>query len=285
MVQSADHDASSPARNYTINRSDDQHLDEAHRLVPEWPAMAARTARLTNSSTACGSRRRALGIDSNVCDHGVISNLVHRLLVGIDLGNAHQLDIRVRHQLFLCRTTPSRQSQFPQSSASGDPRRCAPRPKSGWRHPCRAAPPAPRRSRQRPAQAAPDRRRRIARPPARRLRARASHARTDAAPRHAPEWRCALVPSGTFLISARRGWPEACTRWVRSVITSMPCSTSPLMTRPTAFSLPGMVREEKMMVSPLLKVTSGCWSSAMRASARAQLALASGAERHHLVGR
>ena len=68
-------------------------------------------------------------------------------------------------------------------------------------------------------------------------------------------------------ISARRGWPETCTRWVRSVITSMPCRTSPLMTLPTAFSLPGMVREEKITRSPLVNVTSGCWSSAMRASA------------------
>ena len=36
--------------------------------------------------------------------------------------------------------------------------------------------------------------------------------------------------------SSRRGWPETWTRWVRSVITSMPCVISPLMIPPTAFS-------------------------------------------------
>ena len=50
-------------------------------------------------------------------------------------------------------------------------------------------------------------------------------------------------------------------------MTSMPWSISPLMTRPTAFSLPGMVRAEKITRSPRDSVTSGCWSSAMRASA------------------
>src|SRR6476469_7002896 len=73
--------------------------------------------------------------------------------------------------------------------------------------------------------------------------------------------------------SSRRGWPETCTRWVRSVMTSMPCSTRPLMMPPTAFSLPGMVREEKITQSPLLSVTCG-WSS-----------LATRAQRQHLVGR
>ena len=37
--------------------------------------------------------------------------------------------------------------------------------------------------------------------------------------------------------------------------------------RPTAFSLPGMVREEKITRSPLPSEISGCSSSAMRASA------------------
>ena len=55
--------------------------------------------------------------------------------------------------------------------------------------------------------------------------------------------------------------------------------------RPTAFSLPGMVRAEKITVSPRDSVTSGCWSSAMRAKRRARLALAAGAQRHDLVGR
>ena len=57
------------------------------------------------------------------------------------------------------------------------------------------------------------------------------------------------------------------------------------MTRPTAFSLPGMVREEKITRSPLPRVTSGCSSWAMRDERRARLALAAGAQRHHLVGR
>ena len=39
------------------------------------------------------------------------------------------------------------------------------------------------------------------------------------------------------------------------------------MIRVTAFSLPGMAREEKITRSPRENVTSGCWSSAMRASA------------------
>src|SRR5438552_1756336 len=50
--------------------------------------------------------------------------------------------------------------------------------------------------------------------------------------------------------SSTRGWPETCTRWVRSVMTSTPCDTSPLITRMTAFSLPGMAREEKITRSP-----------------------------------
>ncbi len=85
--------------------------------------------------------------------------------------------------------------------------------------------------------------------------------------------------------SSRRGWPETWTRWVRSVMTSMPCVTRPLMTRATAFSLPGMVREEKMTRSPRVSVTSGCSSSAMRDKRSARLALTAGAQRQHLVGR
>ena len=57
--------------------------------------------------------------------------------------------------------------------------------------------------------------------------------------------------------SSRRGWPETWTRWVRSVMTSMPCVIRPLMMAPTAFSLPGMVREEKITQSPLFSVTCG----------------------------
>ncbi len=61
--------------------------------------------------------------------------------------------------------------------------------------------------------------------------------------------------------------PETCTRCVRSVITSTPCRIRLLMMRPTAFSLPGMVRDDRMTRSPGASATSGCWSSATRASA------------------
>src|SRR5205809_280795 len=50
-------------------------------------------------------------------------------------------------------------------------------------------------------------------------------------------------------------------------MTSTPCNTKPLMIAPTAFSLPGMVREEKITLSPRLSVISGWSSLAMRDSA------------------
>ena len=120
------------------------------------------------------------------------------------------------------------------------------------RRPCRAARPAPRRSMPGlPAQAAPDRRCGTARPPGTPQRAR----------ERGVLGRCSASPCTGMTIfgltqpiisssSARRGWPDTCTRCVRSVITSMPWSISPLMTRPTAFSLPGMVRAEKITRSP-----------------------------------
>src|SRR6266480_3026230 len=63
-----------------------------------------------------------------------------------------------------------------------------------------------------------------------------------------------------------RGCPDTCTRWVRSVMTSMPWATSPLMTCVTAFSLPGIAREEKITRSPRENATSGWSSCAMRES-------------------
>ena len=71
---------------------------------------------------------------------------------------------------------------------------------------------------------------------------------------------------------------------MRSVMTSMPCSTSPLITRMTAFSLPGMVRDEKITRSPRERDV-GDDRLAMREKRGARLALAAGAERHHLVRR
>ncbi len=49
-------------------------------------------------------------------------------------------------------------------------------------------------------------------------------------------------------------------------MTSMPWLTRPLITRITAFSLPGMAREEKITRSPRETETSGCSSWAMRES-------------------
>ena len=85
--------------------------------------------------------------------------------------------------------------------------------------------------RARRAQAAPDRRRGTA-PPCRRRRG---------APSAACSAMCSASPCTGIRIcgrtqpimsssSARRGWPETCTRWVRSVMTSMPWLTRPLIT-------------------------------------------------------
>ena len=57
------------------------------------------------------------------------------------------------------------------------------------------------------------------------------------------------------------------------------------MTRPTAFSLPGMAREEKITRSPLPSATSGCSSCGDARQCGARLALAAGAQRQHLVRR
>ena len=68
-------------------------------------------------------------------------------------------------------------------------------------------------------------------------------------------------------------------------MTSMPWSTRPLITRITAFSLPGMAREEKITRSPREKRDVGMVVLGDARERRARLALAAGAERHHLVGR
>ena len=57
------------------------------------------------------------------------------------------------------------------------------------------------------------------------------------------------------------------------------------MTRPTAFSLPGMVREEKITRSPRRERDLGMLVLGDARERRARLALAAGAERHDLVGR
>ena len=67
--------------------------------------------------------------------------------------------------------------------------------------------------------------------------------------------------------SSRRGWPVTCTSVSLSVTISQPRSISRFWMRPTVRSLPGMVREEKMIRSPSSRCTSGWVSSAMRATA------------------
>ena len=68
-------------------------------------------------------------------------------------------------------------------------------------------------------------------------------------------------------------------------MTSMPWSIRPLMTRPTAFSLPGMVREEKITRSPARERDLGMIVLGDARKRRARLALAAGAERDDLVRR
>jgi len=63
------------------------------------------------------------------------------------------------------------------------------------------------------------------------------------------------------------GWPETWTKWVRSEITSTPSPTSWFCNRKITRSLPGMIREEKMTVSPGSSATWGWSPAAIRASA------------------
>ena len=69
------------------------------------------------------------------------------------------------------------------------------------------------------------------------------------------------------LSSSRRGCPVTCTNASASVTISTPSRASPFCTRATAFSLPGIVRDEKMTRSPLSSEMSGCSSAAIRAMA------------------
>src|SRR2546421_743645 len=67
VVETADHDAS--ALRLTVIRPRRQTTSTCTRHIGffcQWPAIAARTPRLIASSTACGSRRRGFGNDSNV---------------------------------------------------------------------------------------------------------------------------------------------------------------------------------------------------------------------------
>ena len=85
--------------------------------------------------------------------------------------------------------------------------------------------------------------------------------------------------------SAWRGWPETCTRCVRSVITSTPRTISPLITRADRLFVAGNgARGEDHAVAAV----EGDLRMIVARDARqrgARLALAAGAQRQHLVGR
>ena len=68
-------------------------------------------------------------------------------------------------------------------------------------------------------------------------------------------------------------------------MTSRPRETSPLITRMTAFSLPGMAREEKMTRSPGEKRHLRMIVLGDTGERGARLALAAGTQRHDFVGR
>ena len=69
------------------------------------------------------------------------------------------------------------------------------------------------------------------------------------------------------------------------MITSTPWATRPLITRPMAFSLPGMAREEKITRSPRVERDLGMLVLGDARQGRARLALAAGAQGQDLVGR
>ena len=85
--------------------------------------------------------------------------------------------------------------------------------------------------------------------------------------------------------SARRGWPETCTRCVRSVMTSMPWSIRPLMTRADRLLVAGNGARGEDHRSPLRQRHLGMLVLGDARERGARLALAAGAQRHHLVGR
>ena len=68
-------------------------------------------------------------------------------------------------------------------------------------------------------------------------------------------------------------------------MTSIPWRTSPFITRPTSFSLPGMVREEKITWSPLSSVTVGMLRLGDAGKRGARLPLRPGAQRQHTIAR
>ena len=68
-------------------------------------------------------------------------------------------------------------------------------------------------------------------------------------------------------------------------MTSMPWSIRLLMIAPTAFSLPGMAREEKITRSPLESAISGMLVLGDAGERGAGLALRAGEKRHDLVAR
>ena len=84
--------------------------------------------------------------------------------------------------------------------------------------------------------------------------------------------------------SSRRGWPVTCTSASPSVTMSQPRSTSRFWMRPTSRSLPGMVREEKIDEVALAELDVGMLVLGDAGQRRARLALAAGAQQHHLVG-
>ena len=68
-------------------------------------------------------------------------------------------------------------------------------------------------------------------------------------------------------------------------MTSTPCATRPLITRATAFSLPGMVRDGKDHAIAARQRDFRMLVLGDARQRRARLALAAGAQRQHLVGR
>ena len=76
-----------------------------------------------------------------------------------------------------------------------------------------------------------------------------------------------LIHAYMCFSSSRRGCPVTCTSASVSVMRSTPSRASPFWTRATGFSLPGIVRDEKITRSPLSSEMSGCSSAAMRATA------------------
>ena len=74
-------------------------------------------------------------------------------------------------------------------------------------------------------------------------------------------------------------------KWSSSVTTSTPRRNSALCSRPIAFSLPGMMRDEKITTSPSSSTMFGWSSRAMRASAARGSPWLPGADQHDLVAR